>query len=153
MSCKRIKRFLKLKIQKCHRGCIFMLKQLHSYTYIKNQNTHVTQHWSIERNVNIGKHYKNQYMFQRFCLQWRSHLFLLLKNFIMDLRLHDAAIFLYYFKDDFLNIVISLSLSLAFHNCRISQAIWSNHWSYVNRIYIKFMNMGILLLKTSYNSI
>lgn len=31
----------------------------------------------------------------------------------MDLRLHDAAIFLYYFKDDFLNIVISLSLSLA----------------------------------------
>lgn len=30
----------------------------------------------------------------------------------MDLRLHDAAIFLYYFKDDFLNIVISLSLSL-----------------------------------------
>lgn len=116
MSCKRIKRFLKLnktpnnpeKSQKVY----FVVETItYNYTYIKNQNTHVTQHWSIERNVNIGKHYKNQYMFQRFCLQWRSHLFLLLKNFIMDLRLHDAAIFLYYFKDDFLNIVISLSLS------------------------------------------
>lgn len=130
-----------------------LLKQLHIVTLTSRIKTHMwlSIAWSIERNVNIGKYYKNQYIFQRFCLRWRAHLFLLLKNFIMDLRLHDAAIFLYYFKDDFLNIVISLSL--AFHNCRISQAIWSNHWSYVNRIYIKFMNMGILLLKTSYNSI
>lgn len=158
MSCKRIKRFLKLKkktnptIQKCHRWCIFWLKQFHSFTYFKNQNTHVSQHWSIKRNVNIGKHYKNQYIFQRFCLQWRAHLFLLLKNFIMDLRSMMQPFFSIHFKDDFLGIVIALSLSLSFHNCRISQVIWSNHWSYANRLYIKFMNMGILLFKTSYNS-